>query len=85
MDGYGYVIKASLSRMFIQSGTEWHCECSGLERTFSQGNFQEATVDVCDKVSYSLVNVVEHLADKEPELSLRSWLRPNMELNESVY
>ena len=51
VDGYGYVIKASLSRMFIHSGTEWHCECSSLEGRVSQDNFQEAMADIWDIVS----------------------------------
>ncbi len=36
-------------------------------------------------VSDLLVNTVEHLAAKEPDISLRDWWRPKTELKESEY
>ena len=35
-----------------------------------------------DSVREQLVNIVEHLAAKEPKISLRTWWRPKTELKE---
>ena len=35
-----------------------------------------------DTVKEKLVNVVQHLAAEEPEISLRRWVRPKTELTE---
>ena len=38
-----------------------------------------------DTVRQHLVNIVEHLAAKELDITLRSWWRPKTELEESEY
>ncbi len=38
-----------------------------------------------DTVREQLVNLVEHLAAKETDISLRRWWRPNTELKEREY
>ncbi len=47
---------------------------------FCHGRQLPSTEQQTDTISDYLVNTVEHLATKEPDISLRSWWRPKTEL-----
>lgn len=52
-----------------------------LRKTATNAN----VINQTDMIREQLVNVVEHLAAKEPDISLRSWWSPNTELKERGY